>query len=748
MNSHNYYTIKTSFLEVALSYAGQGLKVFPCYEMEGGKCSCGKTDCQSPGKHPRTQHGLNDATTDEVQIKAWWDEFPDANIGIRTGAESGLVVLDIDPRHGGNDTLEELIMQHGRPDTAECLTGGGGIHFYFRHPGGHVKSVSDNLPGVDVKADGGYVIAPPSNHYTGGSYEWEASSIFGEVELAPCPAWVLDIANGPKTRKAAGNKASAGDNDPIIAGGRNAHLTSLAGTLRRPGCSQEVLEAALMAENKTRCKPPLSDDEVRTIAKSVARYEPEINPSPKLYNWTDSGNAEMLADKYGDKLRYCFSYGCWLIWDGKRWQLDEVNGVYELAKNTMRDASIHFKEVAKAAELAAAKATEQDAVKAAKEKQKQAQDAEKFYKLCENKSKLAAMLFLAQSLLPVTVAELDADEWLMNCQNGIIDLKTGELLPHNPRLHMTKISTAAYRPEAACALWEETVAAIIPDEEVRAYIQRYAGYSLTGSVREEIFVMLYGLGGTGKGTLTETLAYALGDYADTLNPDILLQAKHSDSGNAPTPEIAKLPGVRMLLASETDKGRRLNEAKTKSLTGGDMITARKLRCDPFTFKPNFSLWLSTNALPIISAEDTGVWRRLRLAKFDQQFKDEEGRDCTLKDRLRKQDALDGVLTWAVRGCLDWQQNGMRTPAAIKAYTASFRADSDILAQFVADECEVGADMNVSSLALYQEYQKWCADNGHKHLNNRNFKEQMEKRGYRCERKKNGVMWFGIGLTYQ
>lgn len=272
MNSYNNYTISSnktpefndSRLDSALKYAEFfNWKVFPLHTIVDGRCTCGRSNCTSPGKHPRTENGVKDATTDAETIKGWWSKWPDSNIGIATG--NGLVVLDVDPRHGGDESIEDIEI----PETVQVLTGGGGRHYYFEYDGA-IGNRTNIKPGLDIRGQGGYVVAPPSNHVSGGQYEWELSSIPGETPLADCPKWITE------------NKKPTTSVEPIPStikeGSRNDSLTSLAGSMRRRGASQDSVLAALMAENK-KCVPPLKDDELQKIAASICRYEPEKNES-------------------------------------------------------------------------------------------------------------------------------------------------------------------------------------------------------------------------------------------------------------------------------------------------------------------------------------------------------------------------------------------------------------------------------------------------------------------------------------
>jgi len=265
----------------ALDYAARGWPVLPLHSILDGRCTCDKLDCDSPAKHPWTPHGLKDATTDPSTIASWWRTKPNANVGMVTGTPSGRIVIDVDPRHGGDVGLEDLLVQHGSlPETVEALTGGGGRHIHLKHPGGEVKNIPDGklAPGVGLKADGGYVVAPPSLHYTGNRYQWELSSDPGEVPLADAPAWLLALLAQLQDPPAPAAVAPQGGR--IVDGKRNATLASLAGSMRRRGMTEAAILAALQADNRARCDPPLSDDKVAAIAKSIGRYPPAAPRTP------------------------------------------------------------------------------------------------------------------------------------------------------------------------------------------------------------------------------------------------------------------------------------------------------------------------------------------------------------------------------------------------------------------------------------------------------------------------------------
>lgn len=260
-----------SMLSYALGYAARGWPVFPLHSISNGRCSCGKRLCPNAGKHPRTLSGLKDSTIDGAKIRSWWKRWPTANIGIRTGA--GLVVLDVDVAKGGDNSLEKLTELGDLGDTITVKTGGGGYHWYFATDRPVKCSVSKLAPGIDVRGEGGYVVAPPSNHASGDQYAWEGfiDVHTGEGSLSPCPPWLLALAIDARSKRS--------DVDPyraqaFIASTRNNALTSMAGTIRRRGAGYEAILALLETMNREKCRPPLDSSEVQRIARSVAKYEP------------------------------------------------------------------------------------------------------------------------------------------------------------------------------------------------------------------------------------------------------------------------------------------------------------------------------------------------------------------------------------------------------------------------------------------------------------------------------------------
>jgi len=275
-------------LAAALAYAARGWRVLPLHTPQpGGGCSCRDRACASPGKHPRTMHGLRDATTDEEAIRRWWRMWPDANVGIATG--DGLAVLDVDPRNDGDASLADLEDRYGEIRTLIARTGGGGLHLYLAAPG-DLRTRPGFLPGLDLKAAGGYVVAPPSLHASGRRYEWVPDY---PEEPQPMPGWLLDLVQ--ERARVNGNGAAPPADDIIPEGRRNETLTSLAGTMRRRGMEEPEILAALREVNARRCRPPLPDDEVAAIARSVARYAPGAAPADDARGGADAATEAAAA---------------------------------------------------------------------------------------------------------------------------------------------------------------------------------------------------------------------------------------------------------------------------------------------------------------------------------------------------------------------------------------------------------------------------------------------------------------------
>ncbi len=259
-------------------YGQRGYLVFPLHSVANGGCSCGRGGCEAPGKHPRIVQWPENATTLTGMIRSWWHRWPGANIGLVTGEASGLVVLDVDPRHGGGAALEDLERRFGGlPPTVRARTGSGGTHIVFCHPGHRVPNSAGALgPGLDIRGDGGYIVAPPSLHLSGGRYEWEAAYHLMYMEPAPMPEWLMERVTRPERGVLAPfpkSPLSALVMTGVREGQRNTSLARLAGHLFRHRVDTYVSLGLLKSWNETNCNPPLTESEMMRTIDSIAGAE-------------------------------------------------------------------------------------------------------------------------------------------------------------------------------------------------------------------------------------------------------------------------------------------------------------------------------------------------------------------------------------------------------------------------------------------------------------------------------------------
>lgn len=427
-----------------------------------------------------------------------------------------------------------------------------------------------------------------------------------------------------------------------------------------------------------------------------------------------------MVQQHADTLRYVSDSAQWLSWTGTRWAHDHDqanlrNKVRETVRSMYR--------------AAADPETVDDRTALAE-----------WAITSESRPRIEAAASLARDEheFRVTVAELDPDPMLLGAGNGVVDLRTGERRNPDPVDLITAQANTDYDPAARCPLWLATLQRILPDPEVRAFLQRAIGYSLTGSTSEQVMFLAEGRGANGKSVVVETLMALLGGYAQKAPSDLLMaRPTGSDLSN----DLARLRGIRFTAAVETDEGRRLAEAKVKELTGGDTIAARFLHKEFFEFRPVCKVWLVTNHRPQIKGTDDGIWRRLLTIPFTEYIAPAE-RDKTLANRLRAE--LPGILAWAVRGCLDWQRQGLNPPPAVTGAVQQYRQEQDVLGGFIAERCVIREGVSAASSALYREYQDWCGENGHGQLSQTSFGIKLRERGF-VNVKKGTITWQKIGL---
>lgn len=451
------------------------------------------------------------------------------------------------------------------------------------------------------------------------------------------------------------------------------------------------------------------------------------NRSAHRVNQTDLGNAARMVRLFGIDIRYCHAWGQWLVWDGKRWQPDATGEIQRKAKDT---ALSIYGELTK--------------TKTKDEREKLAGWANK----SESERAINAMINLAQSEpgIPITPAELDANQYQLNCLNGTIDLRTGKLHKHRRKDYITKIAPVRFEPRATNVTWDRVLNdATGGDSELQELMQRAFGYSTTGDTGEEVLFLIHGPAATSKSTIIAAIKATLGDYAATADFETFV--KRRDAGG-PRNDIARLAGSRLVVSIEVDEGKQLAEGLVKMITGGDTVTARKLYQESFEFKPAFKLWLVANHAPKVDPDDDAMWRRIRLIPMICQVP-EELRDPKVKTQLTNPTlAGPAILQWLVNGCLAWQRDGLKIPAVVQQATDEYRASQDSFAEFISECCILESDAWVSSEDLRKAYDAWSSDGwlSGDSLTDKAFAMKLKRFGLVSKRSTNGVRgWSGVRL---
>ena len=761
----------TTNAQWAAFYAGLGWRIFPVWPMRDGRCGCGRPDCKHPGKHPVGQRGfaprgVHNATNDTAIIASWWAKIPDANIGVATGAASGIYVVDIDPDDGGAVSWGDLVAEHGQPDTVEAESGGGGNHYYFHHVDG-LRNTSGRLGrGIDTRGDGGYIILPPSNHYSGGRYEWELSSLPGQQPLAELPTWILDQLNQAEQQAtpqtAVSFDAAPTDkpdlsqfpiseliraaivNEPAAAGSdRSAIDQSVISGLVRAGATDTHIKAVfdhypIGTAGKYSEKGKHSE---KYLALSIANARAYVN-KPKTaingaggatpqrdyltYPADDGGILDAFLDIYGDGWLYT-NLGGWYRWAGTHWAMQKTDAaIKRVVMRLMVDMNTAAKQARK--ELKTAVETNP----AAKEKS----DAAKAMIRATRRSaaRVNSVAVMAAAVLDQPQDTLDAIGKL-NLQNGTLDLETGDLTQHDAGDYLTYCLPYEYNPAANCPNWLHVLRGIANSlgGETVDFLQEFAGYCLTPDTSHELAVWLHGQPGGGKSTFLAGLQTMLGPKSGLLG---LADIERN------TFALANLPGKTMVVSTEQPSmylasGHILNAI----ISGEPVMVNRKFR-DAVEVQPVAKLAWAMNELPRISDANNGLFRRVKVVSFAPIAPSD--RRPELKAGLAREGA--GILNWALRGLERLTQRGyFIVPQVVEDATAEFQSENDVMGMFVKECCIADPDAKVQSSLFYFEYKEWAKDNGYNPLNEANARKEWRRLGLTKTRITGRSYWKGVGL---
>ena len=686
--------------ELIKQYLAIEWKIFPVHNVDGkGRCSCAKASCDNVGKHPRVPKGFKEGTDDVLTVADWISKWPDTNWGLSTGKPSNVIVLDVDEKDtvSGLDSLKTLESINGKlPSTLTQTTGGLGKHYFFKYPRNVEKvpsSVGVVAPGIDVRADGGYVILPPSNHRSGKKYSWNN---FGTT-IAECPSWLLSLMmkkSSSVTIDKIKEKASE-----IPSGRRNEALFYIAcGYRGKHGLSEDEIFDKLMDHNLKHCKPPLEESEIRTISNSAChRYIPEGDKIVERledgrrheidyydFDLTDKGNAFRFYVFNDEDMRYCYSKKRWFVYDGSRWE--EICGgeadlrVYQLLRIMKQEAEdIENEEVKKRYSRFISKSSEHRNIK--------------------------STIMCACPLMEIRIESMNCDPLDFNCLNGTFNLKTQTLREHDPNDNITFLAQVEYDKKARCPRWMDHLDKIFDgDKKTIDSFQRMCGYSLTELNQEQVLFIIWGGGKNGKSTTFDVLADIFGDYASSAKAESFMKIGASNDARN---DLARLYRKRLVVTSEPQRGSKLNESLVKSATGGDKISARFLYQEFFEWVPQFKIFINTNHQPKITESDEGIWRRIKMIPFTHMFNDDE-RDRNMKDKLLEEKA--GILNWLIEGYakyIDDDFGGFNESKAISQATSAYRQREDILQEYLDEQCVIARDQKILKSDLYNDFVMWC-----------------------------------------
>lgn len=642
------------------------------------------------------------------------DFLREINIGIVLGnASGGLVDIDLDCSEARQIAARFL------PET-DCVFGRVGnpsSHWLYNVADcGSSKQFSCEDMIVEYRANGGHTVFPPSIHATGEGIQFVKDGTPNSVpreELIECVSKLAAASlmakhwhRGQRHNTAlalTGTLLNAGwDKDEIAHFVESVCIAAQDEEISdRLSCVETTQERERAGQSYT-AAPSLSNligDKANAKLKewlkipttAVIPYRSQLpsadrpllsigTPHVIGLHFNDANLSDVFASQYANQARFCHAENEWVYWDGKRWRLDKAKHIVNLAKDCVRFCF----------------------VKAAQSPAEASQIRQASYSL--NAGRIRGVIELAKSSMSIDKSELDADSWLFNCNNGIINLKNGLLSQHDPVQMQSCLSPVTFDPNAECPLFLAFLSQImLGNQGMMDFMQRAVGYTLTGDTTEQCLFLLTGDGRNGKSTFLELLRFILGDYAHPVAAKTLMVSNRDDIPS----DVAALEGKRFAACSETNAKQTFNEGRIKLMTGGEMIEGRRRYADEVSFMPKFKLWIATNALPVITGTDEGIWRRIRLIRFDLKLHQHEV-DRQLLSKLKCE--ASGVLNWMLEGCLAWQKQGLNPPEEVLSATQSYRADMDYVEQFIQDCIEMDPNSRVDNTDFYNAFKDWYYQN--------------------------------------
>jgi putative DNA primase/helicase len=753
----------------AREYGRAGYPVVPLWPVDVlGQCTCLKAwKCESAGKHPIEKAWQKSATTEPQ----WWSEdlggggarYPQANIGVVLEKENAFV-LDMDPDNGGDVTLQQIQERLGddydMPATVIVQTGSGGRHFYFEQPAGKPVGNPKFRTGLDIKGVGGLVVAPPS-------ISGKGDYVFIEKhDLVPsdAPRWLLEALAEhdkkqrgepskispeviPTGRMRAYRKSAMERNARELAesgntgAGRNNTLNKTAyalGQLAPRGITNEDECREVLYEAASKCGMDFVGDGVEATFNSGGRSgmqhlwwpdwseEDEAGEEYPARTWDGFGLGDRLVDRYAETLRWSDAAARWMSWQSGQWELDAKDAGERMARpmiESMVDEEVQYDDEA---------TIDEDGKPGDSPRER----FRKWVRTCRNPKAMAASAAIAKAnaLMRIDLERCDSNPLWVNTRSGVYDAATESFHEHDPSQLLTMKAGVRYDPGALCPAWDAFLAEVQPEEDMREFLYRIWGYSMTSDYSEQSIFLNYGTGANGKSVALDVLSMIIGDYGQVVPIETLLTSRNKQ-GRIPN-DVARMRGKRFLKCSETAEGRRLDEALIKQLTGGEGVVARFMRAEYFEFRMTGKIHLTSNFLNHIG-DDDATWRRVHLIPWLVTIEKSKQNKYLARD-LYEQEA-SGIFNRLLAGLADWRaREGLCPPDTARKAVEEYRRNEDVLGQAIDErftehmdhtECTSACKGHLifrSGEYLFDEYQRWA---GKEAMGKITFYKKLELRGY-------------------
>jgi P4 family phage/plasmid primase-like protien len=712
-----------------------------CEDCKGQGSLEHRNTCPCLNDNPYSRcHGFYAATDDLDVVKHWVEETPDMQLAVATGRVSGIFVFDYDPRNGGDVSFQELMDQYDPFDTETQTTPNGGKHFIFALPNFDVHAISGRLwPGIDIKGEGGYHLVYPSPGY----------KIKNPQDAKPAPKWLRDAifqyqaqfkwSEGSRTLKPVERQ----DYDPeAISDSLNEQVEKTVnywlGKIRTapPGHQNTYMYTGARVLYSLAYHGVLEDDHVTQLIEDAARQmkppaqrvQPTLasaymaaneNPDPlddalsddrdiiETFQMDDIGNANRVVFWSGGDIRYDPDREKFYTFDRKKWVPAKEGRVLKIVEDVIQkisstEALFYSDNTSPPSELNKSRATPKTYRQVFLEWAAKQRFAGKIMS--------TAIILKGREALWCDSDDFDPDAYLLNVANGVIDLRTGALHPHNRNFMCSNISGVEYDPNATCSEWLRFLEMTQPNEEHRRYLQRLMGLTLIGEVRDQIFALHIGSGGNGKGVFLDCCAFVLGEYATTGQRDSFV--RKSNSNRIPA-DIASFEGKRIVLVDELNDNQKMDTALLKDVTGGGKIKAEAKNVNPWEYTPKFTLHFRTNHMPDLPT-DRSIVRRFRPVRWSVEPTSEQWDSFTSPHHstpfnyLTKKEA-SGILNWMLEGTRDYLENGLDVPIDLQLDAIMMLEENDPFLIFMNQCTEESPGTKKDGTVLYKQFRDWYSD---------------------------------------